>query len=457
MVQRAPGMAPGHPWAGITHHFACHLALRWLVTVDRTVRTGRLVLTVGALLQPPLSVSHQLCAFRAETGAFRVIVMGLAINVRHAHQCVVFALQPASKITHRLMIVIFAILTSFMNRLIIKSLTLLACLCLIACAKKPGEQKAEFFIFGTVMEVTIWGADDPAAQKAFTRLQSQFQEMHHEWHAWEPGLLTEINQAFASGKSAQASHSIVEMIRQSQLIEEQSGGRFNPAVGALVRLWGFHTSDYPIEGPPPGQLKIDGLVAQDPSSLDIQLNGLTMTSTNPAVQLDFGGIAKGYAIDIACDNLKNLGIDNAIVNAGGDLRAFGSHGDRPWRIAVRDPAGGIIAALEAGKDEAIFTSGNYERFRQDNESRYPHILDPRTGWPVKDLASVTVITREGWLADAAATALIVAGLDDWVEVARSLGLDQVLLVDETGKAYLTEKMDQRVEFVEGVEKEIVVY
>jgi thiamine biosynthesis lipoprotein len=368
-----------------------------------------------------------------------------------------FTLQPAREVIHQSMIVIFVILTSYMSRSILKFFALLACLSLIACAQKPGEQKAEFFIFGTVMEVTIWGADEPEAQRAFASLQSQFQEMHHDWHAWEPGPLTEINQAFASGLPAQASHSIVEMIRHSQLIEEQSGGRFNPAIGALVRLWGFHTSDYPIVGPPPGQLQIDALVARNPSSLDIQLNGLTMTSTNPAVQLDFGGIAKGYAIDIACDNLKNLGIDNAIVNAGGDLRAFGSHGDRPWRIAVRDPAGGIIAALEAGQDEAIFTSGNYERFRQDNESRYPHILDPRTGWPVKDLASVTVITREGWLADAAATALIVAGLDDWVEVARSLGLDQVLLVDETGKAYLTEKMNQRMEFVEGVEKEIVIF
>jgi len=289
--------------------------------------------------------------------------MVLAINARHAYQCLVFALQPAGKIAHQTMIVIFVILTSYMSRSILKIFALLACLCLVACAEKPGEQKAEFFIFGTVMEVTIWGADDPEAQRAFTHLQSQFQEMHHEWHAWEPGPLTEINQAFASGLPAQASHSIVEMIRQSQLIEEQSGGRFNPAIGALVRLWGFHTSDYPIEGPPPGQPKIDALVARSPSSLDIRLNDLTMTSTNPAVQLDFGGIAKGYAIDIACDTLKNLGIDNAIVNAGGDLRAFGSHGDRPWRIAVRDPAGGIIAALEAGQDEAIFTSGNYERFR----------------------------------------------------------------------------------------------
>jgi thiamine biosynthesis lipoprotein len=355
------------------------------------------------------------------------------------------------------MIVIFGILTSYMYNATLKTLTLLTCLCLIACAEKPGEQKAEFFIFGTVLEVTIWGAGDQEAQRAFASLQSQFQEMHYEWHAWEPGPLTEINQAFASGLPAQASHSIVEMTRHSQQIEEQTGGRFNPAIGALVRLWGFHTSDYPIEGPPPGQSKIDALVARDPSSLDIRLDGLTMNSTNPAVQLDFGGIAKGFAIDIACDTLKNLGIDNAIVNAGGDLRAFGSHGDRPWRIAVRDPAGGIIAALEAGKDEAIFTSGNYERFRQDNEIRYPHILDPRTGWPVEDLASVTVITGEGWLADAAATALIVAGLDDWVEVARSLGLDQVLLVDEAGKAYLTEKMNERVEFVEGVEKEIVSF
>jgi thiamine biosynthesis lipoprotein len=338
-----------------------------------------------------------------------------------------------------------------------KILALLVCLCLTACGEKPGEKKAEFFIFGTVMEVTVWGVDDSESSLAFTRLQAEFQEMHQEWHAWEPGLLTGINQAFASGLSAQASPSIVEMTRRSQIIEEQTGGRFNPAIGALVRLWGFHTSDYPIEGPPPAASLIEALVEQKPSSQDIHLDSLTMSSSNPAVQLDFGGIAKGYAIDIACDILKNLGINNAIVNAGGDLRAIGSHGDRPWRIAVRDPAGGIIGALETGEDEAVFTSGNYERFRQDRQIRYPHILDPRSGWPVRELASVTVITREGLLADAAATALIVAGLDEWVEVARSLGLDQVLLVDERGKVYLTEKMNERMEFVEGVEKEIVFF
>jgi len=273
-----------------------------------------------------------------------------------------------------------------------------------------------------------------------------FQGMHRDWHAWEPGRLTEINQAFSEGRSATADPDIVEMVRRSKTIEQDTGGRFNPAIGALIRLWGFHTSDYPILGPPPSQAQIDKLLEQKPSSLDIHINGLEMRSDNPAVQLDFGGIAKGHAVDLTIARLRKLGINNAIVNAGGDLRAIGNHGDRPWRVAVRKPGGGNIGSIQVRGDEAIFTSGNYERFRQDNTERYPHILDPGTGWPAKDIASVTVIMDEGLLADAAATALVVAGLDGWPEVAHALKLKQVAVVDESGKVYLTPEMKQRIQF-----------
>jgi len=329
------------------------------------------------------------------------------------------------------------------------------CLVLLASCQREQEQSAELFVFGTIVEIKLWGATDEEASGAFSELQEMFQGMHRDWHAWEPGLLTDINNAFEQGQSATANEDIVEMIRRSQDLELATGGRFNPAIGALIRLWGFHTSEYPIEGPAPSSSQINEILDLKPSSRDIRIDGMELYSENPAVQLDFGGVAKGYAVDLTINRLRQMGIDNAIVNAGGDLRAIGTHGDRPWRVAVRKPGGGSIGTIEVRGDESIFTSGNYERFRRDATERYPHILDPVTGWPAKDIASVTIITDEGLLADAAATALVVAGLTDWPQVAKNLDLDLVAVVDEYGAVYLTTEMEQRIQFIGEVERVII--
>ncbi len=340
-------------------------------------------------------------------------------------------------------------------RLTSNIILIIICLILLAACQRDQEQSAELFVFGTIIEIKLWGASPEEASHAFSELQQMFQGMHRDWHAWEPGRLTNVNKAFSQGRSATADKDIVEMVQRSQQIEASTGGRFNPAIGALIRLWGFHTSDYPITGPPPSQLQISEILEQKPSSADIRINGLEMSSDNPVVQLDFGGIAKGYAVDLTIARLRELGIGNAIVNAGGDLRAIGRHGDRPWRVAIRKPGGGNIGSIQVRGDEAIFTSGNYERFRQDQTERYPHILNPTTGWPAKDIASVTVITDEGLLADAAATALIVAGLDHWSEVASALDLSQVAVVDESGTVYLTPEIEQRIQFT-GDPKRVIV-
>ena len=326
---------------------------------------------------------------------------------------------------------------------------------LLTACQRDGEQSAELYVFGTIVEIKLWGASPKEAGHAFAEIQQMFQAMHRDWHAWEPGRLVDINKAFTEGKSATADADIVEMVRRSQPLEASTGGRFNPAIGGLIRLWGFHTSDYPIEGPPPSQTQISEILDQHPSSRDIHINGLELSSGNPAVQLDFGGIAKGYAVDLTIARLRAMGINNAIVNAGGDLRAMGTHGDRPWRVAVRKPGGGNVGSIQVQGDEAIFTSGNYERFRQDQTERYPHILDPASGWPAKDIASVTVITDEGILADAAATALVVAGLEGWPEVARALDLQQIAVVDENGMVYMTPEMEKRLQFIGDVERVIV--
>jgi thiamine biosynthesis lipoprotein len=331
----------------------------------------------------------------------------------------------------------------------------LVCIALLAACERDTEHSAELFVFGTIIEVKLWGATTGEASAAFSELQKMFQQMHRDWHAWEPGRLTQINQAFSQGQAATADADIVAMVRRSQQLEGATGGRFNPAIGALISLWGFHTSEYPIVGPPPSQEKINTLLELKPSSQDIHINGLELSSDNPAVQLDLGGIAKGYAVDITIRRLREMGITNAIVNAGGDLRAMGNHGKRPWRVAVKQPGGGLIGSLQVLGDEAIFTSGNYERFRQDEMERYPHILDPGTGWPAEDIASVTIITMEGVLADAAATALVVAGRDGWPDVARALGLPHIAVIDEFGTVYLTREMEQRIEF-SGDAKRVIV-
>jgi thiamine biosynthesis lipoprotein len=341
----------------------------------------------------------------------------------------------------------------------LKTLTLtaifLVCLLLLASCQRNEEQSAELFVFGTIVEIKLWGASQKQADDAFAEIQKMFQLMHQDWHAWEPGRLTAINKAFEEGRTVLADDDIVEMIRRSQFIEVQTDGRFNPAIGELIGLWGFHTSDYPIVGPAPSQTEISQVLAHHPSSMDIHINGLELRSDNPAVQLDFGGIAKGYAVDLTINRLRDMGISNAIVNAGGDLRAMGTHGERPWRVAIRKPGGGNIGSTQVQGDEAIFTSGNYERFRQDKTERYPHILDPGTGWPATDIASVTVIAQEGILADAVCTALVVAGLESWPEVARALELDQVAVVDEFGTVYLTTAMEQRIQFTGEVKRVIV--
>lgn len=332
----------------------------------------------------------------------------------------------------------------------------LLALTLSGCSEPPAH-KADFFVFGTVVEVTLAGADESQASAAFGELQHLFQHLHHAWHPWEPGSLTEINHAFARGRPIEAEPGIIELLRAAQDFEQRTAGRFNAAIGRLVALWGFHTSDFPVHGAPPDPAVIASLVDLRPSALAIEIQGTTLRDRSGHVQLDFSGLAKGLAVDRACALLRQLGIDSALVSAGGDLRGFGNRLGRPWRIGIRNPLGGAIGTIELGGDEAVFTSGNYERFRLDEENaRYAHILDPRTGWPAEDVMAATVIASEGMRADAAATALVVAGIANWREVAEPMGIDAVLLTDEVGHIYATPAMQHRLELAEGLKGDLIL-
>lgn len=320
----------------------------------------------------------------------------------------------------------------------------------------PPQHQARIAAFGTLVEITIVADDQALAERIATAVDAEFQALHRRWHAWEPGRLDDINRAIAEGRPIEIDPAMADLIKRAQDLEHASLGLFNPAIGRLLSLWGFHASELP-EGPPPEAETIAQLVTQEPSLGDLVFEGRRMHSRNPVVQLDFGAFIKGHAVDRAIDLLAGAGIEHAIVNAGGDLRVLGKRGDEPWRVAVRHPDGDgqrILARLQVHDGEAVFTSGNYLRYRADEGLRHGHILDPRSGYPADHVASITVIHGNGATADAAATALAVAGPDEWPHIARRLGVDQVMRVDADGTVWMTPAMSLRSEFRDPIQSRI---
>ena len=324
-------------------------------------------------------------------------------------------------------------------------MSVLSMLALAACGgDKISEQSATLYVFGTKVDITLRDTDAATLSAVTTRLERDFQHMHKDWHAWKPGELVDLNTAFAAGKSKTVTPFLRPLIVQAQELYTLSDGLFNPAIGAIIGAWGFHADEKP-QGGLPDFVAIRAMAAQQPSMDDVHIDGDQVSSDNPLVQLDFGGFAKGVALDRAEQVLRSMGIENALVNAGGDINTLSDN--QPWTIGIRDPkAWGVIATVVLAPGEDIYTSGNYERFREADGIRYAHIIDPRTGMPVEHTVSASVIHENGALADAAATALIVAGPKHWAEVAQAMGVEYAMLVDKQGTVYASPEMLARITF-----------
>lgn len=309
----------------------------------------------------------------------------------------------------------------------------------------------EMYVFGTLVNLGAEG-DAPHAQQALNEIEQRFLLMNRDWHAWKAGELSTLNAALAEGRSMAVSNELAVMLRGAGDAAQASGDLFNPALGKLIALWDFQ-SDVQQRSAPPAAEEIAALCASAPRMsdlrIDTQADGRQMVSSrNPNVRIDLGGYAKGVALDWALDHLAAEGLHNAVVNLGGNLAIAGQRDGRPWHIGVRHPQGeGVIAAIDAQGREAVVTSGTYERFREWDGQRYPHIIDPRSGQPATHVVSATVIHADAAWADAAATALVVAGAQDWPQVAKRMGIEQAMVIDEQGGVAMSAEIAPRVRFV----------
>jgi thiamine biosynthesis lipoprotein len=300
-------------------------------------------------------------------------------------------------------------------------------------------------VFGSNTDIEIRGAEPAKARAAMAELSALLNQREAEWHAWKSSDVTRINAAFAAGKPAAAPASIIELVERSKSLSEASEGLFDPAVGGLVAAWGFHTSTYPVLTPPPTDDALAQWRAQRPRVGDIQVHGELMQTDNPRVQLDFGAIAEGAAAETAVAILRRHGVEHALVSLGGDVVALGDGDGRPWQVALRDPFGGVLGGVELAGGEALFSTGNYSKFRDSpSGTRWSHILDPRTGHPARGSAAVAVLHADPLLADAGATALFVAGPAGFERLARRMGLACAMMVTEENEMLVTVAMQARL-------------
>ena len=286
---------------------------------------------------------------------------------------------------------------------------------------QPAPLRLQWLTMGTVAAVQC--ADHPSAPRAREIAQQAFDELDRELSAWKPdSTLSAVNHAAGTDTAVPVSETFAAVFETSLQFCKESEGAFNPLIGPVMRAWGFNGAASRPSPPEPSELRAAAALA-DWRNIEIQprTNGAAVRLTAAGMQLDFGAIAKGYAVDLAWARLKAENLSNLLIDLGGNLRAIGeaAPGRGGWRTGIRNPFDDSLLALFLMRDgEAVATSGNYERFVVIEGVRYAHIMDSRTGKPVTGMAGTTVVAPDAMTADALSTTLFILGPQKGAELLR---------------------------------------
>lgn len=244
---------------------------------------------------------------------------------------------------------------------------------------------------------------------------------------WEPKSDISRFNRHAPGLWQSVPPEFARVLKAALEVAKLSGGAFDPAIGGAVDLWGFGPAPAPQNAPDP-----QATSAAIGGGIEFDGPGLRARRSGPA-QLDFSGIAKGFAADLAAEHLLASGVAHFLLEVGGELRGHGVKPDgQPWWVDIERPPGSAIAPLRVALHElSVATSGDYRRWLDAGGARYAHTLDPRSGRPIANgVCSVTVLHRSGMLADAWATALAVLGPAEGIALADAQSLAVQMIAGE---------------------------
>jgi thiamine biosynthesis lipoprotein len=342
------------------------------------------------------------------------------------------------------------------RRAFLAIVTPLALVALVGCGSKDPVAQGRAEAFGSQVDITLIGVNRRYAEQVTDTLAEEFSLMDAAWRIDDSGPLARVNTLINAGSEPFAAPpSLLSVLALAKRLSQQSDDLFNPAIGHLTRAWGFAAGSPECLRPPDPEL-IAQVLEDRPTMRDVHIDGFRVWSDNQTVRIDLRDIRRGYAIDRAIARLQELGIHSARVSIDGNVRAIGSRDGNPWSHAIRGPdGGGVYATLDIEGNEAAFTAGNYQNAFTWEGELYHDIIDPRTGYPATETASVTVLHPNASTADAAATALFIAGPSDWHRLARQLGVRYVMLTDTQGRVYMNPAMRQRIK-LHRANREVIV-
>lgn len=306
-------------------------------------------------------------------------------------------------------------------------------------------------VMATRLEVTLPAADGTAeAAQAVFRIFRDADARLNEWKESSP--LSAVNRA-AGAEPVPVPEDLLRVLRRALEIAALTDGAFDPTWAALWGLWDFRAADpqASVKRIPDAEEIARRTALVDWTKVELDEEAGTARLAEPGMVLGLGGIAKGWALDRAAEELRRRGIESFLLQIGGQVLAGGrrrtAEGSRPWQVGIRDPRGVAddFFARVPVTDGSLSTSGDYESFFVVGGVRYHHILDPRTGWPARGLRSATVISPEATRADALSTALMVMGKEKGLALAEELPEVEAVLVDAEGEIVTTSGMTDRLE------------
>ena len=296
----------------------------------------------------------------------------------------------------------------------------------------------QIFVMDTIMSLELW---EGGSQEQLNQAVEQLYQWEDLWSATDED--SEIWAAdHSGGEWVTLSGDTVDLLSQALDLCRLTGGALDLTAYSAVKAWGFTTGEYRVPGEEELAALADGI-----DHTQVELDRDACRVRLPA-GLDLGAVAKGYAGARLAEQLREQGVTSALLNLGGNVQTVGGKPDgSPWSVGVQDPASEQVDNLLAIQvvDQAVVTSGSYQRYFQQDGQTYWHILDPETAAPARTgLASVTVVGPDGTVCDGLATALFVLGEEAGIELWRAhpeLGV-QVIWVREDGSVALTEGLEE---------------